>query len=256
LNTIIASPSRIGPTGASSASTITIGLMNSSVTAASFDHRVVGELGPLPPLVAIHRIVAAGDRRDPRRGGAADPVHGAFEIREIANAAGRRRIAAVGDCLHEHTRNAPPCRQLDQRVQVTLMAVHAAVRHQADQVQRLLAAGSHVHRRRERGVLEEVTVADALVDAGEVLIDHPAGAHVHVADFGIAHLAGRQADGLARRDQLRAGVALRQPVVDRGSRQLDRVVFAFLADAPAVEDDQDEWRRHRVASALMAALPA
>ena len=47
------------------------------------------------------------------------------------------------------------------------------------------------------GTLEQFAVPDALVDPGEVLVDDPAGAHVHVADFGISHLTGREADRLS-----------------------------------------------------------
>jgi hypothetical protein len=47
-------------------------------------------------------------------------------------------------------------------------------------------------------VLEELAIADRFGDAGEVLIHHSSGAQVHVADFGVAHLAVRQADVHAR----------------------------------------------------------
>jgi hypothetical protein len=51
-------------------------------------------------------------------------------------------------------------------------------------------------------VLEELAVADRFGHACEVLIHHAAGAEVHVADFGVAHLAIRQADvHAAARDQ-------------------------------------------------------
>ena len=67
--------------------------------------------------------------------------------------------------------------------------VHAAGRHQPDQVQ----AAARVARRRARAaqrlVLEEAAVRDRLVDAGEVLLHDRAGAEVQVADLGVAHLA-------------------------------------------------------------------
>ena len=72
-----------------------------------------------------------------------------------------------------------------------LTAVDAAVREQADEVQRVLPVDAAIHRRREHGALEQLAVPDALVDAREVLVDDPAGAHVHVADLGVAHLPGR-----------------------------------------------------------------
>ena len=88
------------------------------------------------------------------------------------------------------------------------MAVDAAVGDEADEVQRVPAVGGAIHRGDERRVGEEIAVADALVDARQVLVDDAAGAHVHVADFGVAHLPGGQADRLARGDAAaRAGSA-------------------------------------------------
>jgi hypothetical protein len=59
-----------------------------------------------------------------------------------------------------------------------------------------------VHGGADGRVLEELAVADRFGHASEVLIHHAAGAEVHVADFGVAHLAVRQADvHAAARDQ-------------------------------------------------------
>ena len=86
------SPSRIGARALPSASVSTTGLMNSSVTPAvvrrphwrrppmsrwrrrAADDRVLRELRPFPPLVAVHRVVATDDRGDsagPRRASSA-----------------------------------------------------------------------------------------------------------------------------------------------------------------------------------------
>ena len=104
-------------------------------------------------------------------------------------------------------------------------------------------------------LVEEIAVADALVDPRQVLIDDAAGAHVHVADLGVAHLPRWEADGFARRDELRVRIAAQQLVVDGLTRQRDGVVRALGANPPAVEDDEDDgvpvaWARH--ASCLIA----
>ncbi len=152
---------------------------------------------------------------------------------------------------------APPG-HLDEGEQVAQMAVHAAVGHEADEVERIAAASDAIHRRDERRVLEKITVADALVDAREVLVDDAAGAHVHVADLGVAHLARRQADGFARGDELGVRIAHEQLVEHGRPRHRDGVVRALGADAPAVEDDQGDGRLsdRAHASCLIAARPA
>ena len=49
----------------------------------------------------------------------------------------------------------------------------------------------------ERYPHAQLVVADRLVDPGQVLVDDAPRAHVGVADLGVAHLPGWQADGLA-----------------------------------------------------------
>jgi hypothetical protein len=61
-------------------------------------------------------------------------------------------------------------------------------------VERVLAPLASGHRFHQRRFFEEVPVCDALVDSREVLVDHPAGSHSDVADFGIAHLSRRKPD--------------------------------------------------------------
>ena len=51
---------------------------------------------------------------------------------------------------------------------------------------------------------------------------------------------GGQADGFARRDQLRVRIPAHQLVVDGRARHRDGVVRALGANAPAVEDDEDD----------------
>ncbi len=59
-----------------------------------------------------------------------------------------------------------------------------------------------------------------------------------VADLGVAHLAGGQADCLARGGERRVRELAPEPVEDRRVGELDRVARARRRDAPAVEDDE------------------
>lgn len=88
------------------------------------DDRVVGERSPLPPLVTVHRVVATDYGGDSSR---PDIRERFFELRDIPGAAGRRRVAAVCDRVHEHAWYAPFAGEADQRVQMPLVTVDAAV---------------------------------------------------------------------------------------------------------------------------------
>ncbi|KKL87724.1 hypothetical protein LCGC14_1931860 [marine sediment metagenome] len=97
------------------------------------DHRVIGGLHPVPPGVAIHRVVAAD------HGGYVGPFGQArLQIGDEAGGRGRGHVAPVGDRMDRHrharARHSPRCCQdmLD-------MAVNPPVRDHAHQMRRALA---------------------------------------------------------------------------------------------------------------------
>ena len=191
------------------------------VLALALDDRVEGLLRPLPALVAVHRVVAAGDGRDPLGG----------QLGEVVLGRVRRDVAAVGEGVDP----GPLGREPEQRLQVLDVRVHAAVRDEAEQVH----VAAPVERRLQRRVLEEGAVRDRAVDPLQVLVEHAARADRQVADLRVAHLAGRQADRLARGLDRRVRVLGPEPVEDRRLGELDRVPRARRRAAPAVEDDEN-----------------
>ena len=65
-------------------------------------------------------------------------------------------------------------RELEQRPEVVDVRVHAAVRHEPEQVHVSPALARPPERRDERLVLEEAAVRNRTVDTLEVLVQHPA----------------------------------------------------------------------------------
>ena len=90
----------------------------------------------------------------------------------------------------------------------------------------------------EHSILLQLTVFDGFVDAGKTLIHHASGAEVHVADFGVAHLAVRQAHGFTGGLDQYVRILLQQAVPGRGIGVGNRIVGGFFTIAPAIEDDQ------------------
>ena len=140
--------------------------------------------------------------------------------------------------MHRNPLNAQfPC-HANHGEQVVLMAVHAAGRQQAEQVQ-----GTARRRSGQTGFAQgriglETAIQDVFVDPGQLLIHHAAGAEIHMPDFGVAHLPFGQAD-------------LHSAGVDQGVRTLgphpspvrhfgqgDGIVFACFAISPAIQNQQ------------------
>ena len=75
-----------------------------------------------------------------------------------------------------------------------LMAVHAAVGNQAEEMQALALLAAWAKAFFSTLFLRQRVFLDGLVDAGQVLVNDAAGAEVEVADLAVAHLAVGQAD--------------------------------------------------------------
>src|SRR5882724_6583682 len=74
-----------------------------------------------------------------------------------------------------------------QRDHVRVMAVHAAVGHQPEEMQSMSA-------RTGKGVLQDTiafqfTIGDGLINPSEVLINDPASSEIKVANFRVPHLS-------------------------------------------------------------------
>ena len=147
--------------------------------------------------------------------------------------------------MHAHPARAAGLGQAQEGEDVLLVAVHAARRQQAEHMQHTIAG----FRRGDSGVQlrvgGEAAVLDGGVDAGQVLVDDAAGADVHVADFGIAHLAVGQADETAFGVNQGVRALGQQGAPGRQFGQRDGIVRAFGAVTPAVKDQQHHRFRLR-----------
>ena len=68
--------------------------------------------------------------------------------------------------------------QLQQTVQMRIVAVDAAVRQESEQMQRGTLRFAVFHSLHERRILKESPILDLLRDSGKLLVDDPPRAHV------------------------------------------------------------------------------
>jgi hypothetical protein len=123
---------------------------------------------------------------------------------------------------------------------VILMRMHAAGRDEADEMAGAAAVLELLDQLGERRCLLDLAARDGAADPRQILHDHAAGPDVEMADLGIAHLPGRQADRLARGVQEAVRTALPQPVEGRRPGLQDGIVGGVLAPAEAVQNDQHD----------------
>ncbi len=201
--------------------------------------QVVGGLHAFPALVAVHRIVASDD------GGNAPGLELRAFVPQQRDGRGSTpgwRVAPVEEGVHAHVRDTGRGRQFDHGGDLQLVAVDPTRRQQPEDVQcraiRARGGGSLIQHR----IGEKLAVFNRGLNARVILVNHATRPDVEVADFGIAHLRGGQADPFFRGVDggMRAGPPPDVPV--RLARQADRVVVARLAVAEAVEYDQQRRR--------------
>ena len=163
----------------------------------------VGLGDAVPALVAVHREIAADD------GGDAHAVRQRLAQRgEVVGGGLRRRVAAVGEGVHHASarRRRAGCAPAPRRgpgANARRRATPAPSDGRCPWTRCSLAMNPTQRRR-----LGEAAVGDRVADAHQLLLHHAAGADVHVADLGVAHLAVGQADVAAGgvQEGVRAGL--------------------------------------------------
>ena len=91
-------------------------------------------------------------------------------------------------------------------------------------------------------VLEDLAARDGTVHALEILVEDPSRADGQVADLRVPHLARRQPDRLARGLESRMRILPPEPIEHGSVGELDGVARPGRRAAPAVEDDERDYR--------------
>ncbi len=124
------------------------------------------------------------------------------------------------------------------------VAVHAAVGHEAHDVQGFAVCLGVLHGLDVDRVLEELAVLDLLGHLGQDLEDHAARAHIGVADLGVAHLPLGQAHVKAGGLERGVGIFGKEAVEVRGIGDIDGVALGGDGQSVAVHDDKDCFLAH------------
>ena len=196
--------------------------------------QVVCQLDALPTLVAVHRIVAADDRRDP----AGRPFQMTLQRFDKTLTTARIGIASVHEAMHESLIHAVMLRYVAKLKEMVQRTVNPAVRDEAHEMH-LLAVLFRIRKCLDDfGILQNRVVAAGAVDFHEVLIDDAPGTDIEVTHFGIAHLSLGQADVFAVGAQLCGRIRRFQRVDILGMSREHDIVVTVIAFAPAVQNHQ------------------
>ena len=121
-----------------------------------------------------------------------------------------------------------------------LPRVHAAVRHEPEQMQLAASHARVLHGIDQHGMRKKLAVLNHQIDARDIHVHDAPRADVEVPNLAVPHLAFGQPNKRPRSVNQRVGIVAQQPVVSRLARKCNGVAFGFSAISPAVEDDKDE----------------
>jgi hypothetical protein len=120
------------------------------------------------------------------------------------------------------------------------MPVHTAVGHDGEQVRSAAAPLQGVDEAQDFGVLEEIPVLDGEVDLSQIHRDDAAGADIGVSDLGIPHLSIGETDVAAMGRERGVRTMGEDAVEIRGAGKERCIVGLGRADAPSVEDAEND----------------
>src|SRR6266516_2932345 len=132
-------------------------------------HSEIRHAGAIPAIVAVHRVVAPADRRDLRRGGAADLARARFQQAHELNTACRGRIASIGKGMDVDLLDVMHAGQLEQGLKVCLVRMYATVAKQTANMELGMVLLDVLDSFEERGILEKSTILNRLAHAGIIL---------------------------------------------------------------------------------------
>ena len=210
--------------------------------ALAFDQEIVGLFHAVPALVAVHGIEAAADGCHLAGGFG----HLLFQLLNEAQTTAGVRVAAVHEGVDIDFVQTFLFGHAQEFVHMIQGAVNAAVGGEAHQVQ-LLAAGLHIFvGGLDLLILEELVLTAGDVDLHQVLVHHAACTQVHVAHFGVTHLAIGKADVFAAGLQVAVGIFLPQRVDIGRALGPDGVGIVVAAFTPAVQNHKKYFAVHIV----------
>ena len=207
------------------------------------DHGVEGLFFFFPAEVAVHGVVASADAGEVAD---ADLLELLLQLLEVAEAAVGHGVTAVHEGMDEDAREFVLGGQAEECVEMTLVGVDATVGEQANEVEAAAFLPSQLAGTGEGGVGKEGAVGDGGVDAGHVHADDASGADIEVAYLGVAHLAVGEADEVIAGVEEGVGEGGEKVVIDRLAGECDGITFGPGRVAPAVEDGEYDWFRHKL----------
>ena len=170
---------------------------------------VIGQFQPFPAFIAVHGVVAAHDGSDAAH---AFFFHGLLDFIEEFQSRGGQDIAAVEKGVERDVFHAFALCHFQQSDDMIDMAVDAAVGEETHEMHGLPCGSGMIHAFVEHGVFKENAVVDVFGDAGQILIDDAAGAHVHMTHFGVADLPFGETDGKAGSVEIAVAMMIPQAV--------------------------------------------
>ena len=207
----------------------------SRLVALSLCQGVVSLFYPIPAVVAVHGVVTS---HNGSHFSDADLLHLVCQLLYKILSGGGRCVTAIQEAVYIDLRKTVTLCQLQQSVDMGIVAVYAAVGYQSEQVQCGVLCFRVLHSLYKRFIFKEVSILDLLCDTGQLLIYDASRTHVHMTNLRVAHLSVRKTNCQSAGIALYKGVVLHQTVHNRSLRHRNGIALRILIQTVAIQNHQ------------------
>ena len=198
-------------------------------------HGVISFLYPFPSFISVHDIETSHDCGNFTH---TDFTDFFFQLCSIVCAGSRGCISAIQEYMDKYFFQTIPFCQLQQCIQVCVMAMNTTVRKQTIQMQCGIVLFAMFHSVHQSRIFKEIAIFNGFCDSGQFLIYDTASTDIQVTYFRVPHLSIRQTNGTTAGITLHTGIFFFQAIQNRCFCLSDGIAFCSFIDTEAIQDHQ------------------
>ena len=209
-----------------------------SLYAFALGKSLVSKLYTIPAVVSVHCVITSGNNADLTY---ADLIHLGLQLFNISFTGSRRCITAVQEAVNVNFFQSLSLCHFQKSVKVCIMAVDTAVRKKSHKMNCRIIVLCIFHCCQKRLILKEIAVIDFFCDSCKLLIYNTSCTHIHMSDFGVAHLAVRKSYCQSACISFYKRIVCHQAVHNRSLCLIYCVAVMSVIQSITVKDHQNSW---------------
>ena len=175
-----------------------------SLNAFSFCKSLICELYTIPAVISVHCIITSGDHTNFAN---TDLVHLVYKLLNKIFTGSRWCITSVQEAVYINLFKTFSLCHFKKCIEMCIVAVYTTIREKSHEMDSRIVFFCIFHCCKKCFILKEISIVDLFGDSGKFLIYDTSCTHIHMSDFGVAHLSVRKTYGKS------AGISLHKRIL-------------------------------------------